>query len=233
MSTSSGRILGSGVSFVYASNVKENFGSLRNLSFKTEVLDKSDISGTSYVTCQGTYPSFPIPRSHSILSFSRFLLFECHLIVLPFTLSENTSPSQSHQSEFMETITSLTVVSDRFFFSNLTFPYRLVIGSPIPFHHHREFHAEFIRGHTCLQLLSHGYFCVVHRHEFISLPFQHSESGTSPEYLLMKETLLLDQFPTSCVFLFHRQSSFFVLFPFFFLFFKTVVRCHTIHFYPE
>ncbi len=38
------------------------------------------------VTCPGTYPSSRIPSSHSILSCSRPLLFETHLIVLPFTL---------------------------------------------------------------------------------------------------------------------------------------------------
>jgi hypothetical protein len=31
---------------------------------------------------------------------------------------------------------------------------------------------------------SHGYYCAVHRYEFISLPLQHISSGTSPEYLL-------------------------------------------------
>ncbi len=40
-----GRILGAGVPFVYASNVKANLGSLRNLPLKVETLHKSDISG--------------------------------------------------------------------------------------------------------------------------------------------------------------------------------------------
>ncbi len=44
-----GRILGAGVSFVYASNVKANLGSLRNLPLKVETLHKSDISGAAYV----------------------------------------------------------------------------------------------------------------------------------------------------------------------------------------
>jgi hypothetical protein len=54
MSTSFGRILGAGVSFAHVSNVKANFGSLRNLPFKVEALDQSDISGAAYVTCPGT-----------------------------------------------------------------------------------------------------------------------------------------------------------------------------------
>jgi hypothetical protein len=94
-----GRILGAGVPFVYASNVKANLGSLRNLPLKVETLHKSDIA---CVTCPGTYPSSRIPSSHRILSWPRPLLFEAHLIVLPFTLPADTSPAQCHQSSFTD-----------------------------------------------------------------------------------------------------------------------------------
>ncbi len=35
---------------------------------------------------------------------------------------------------------------------------------------------------------SHGYYCVVRRHEFISLPFQCISSGTSAEYVLVDQS---------------------------------------------
>ena len=64
---------------------------------------------------------------------------------------------------------------------------------------------------------SHGYYCVVHRHEFISLPFQRISSGTSPEYVLVDQTWFSNFFnsilsipPVSTI------LRFFSHFPFFF-----------------
>jgi hypothetical protein len=68
MSTSLGRILRVGVPFVYASNVKANLSSIRNLPFTVEALDTSVISGAACVTPPPTSPSSPIPSSHLILS---------------------------------------------------------------------------------------------------------------------------------------------------------------------
>jgi len=79
----------------------DSFGRILG-DFKVESLHKSDISGSSYVTCPGTYPSSRIPSSHRILSWPRPLLFEAHLIVLPFTLPADTSPAQCHQSSFTD-----------------------------------------------------------------------------------------------------------------------------------
>jgi hypothetical protein len=77
-------------------------GVTQELVLQSRVLHKSDISGTSYVTCPGTYPSSRIPSSHWILSWLR-----PHLIVLPFTLPSVTSPVQCQESSFMDTITFL------------------------------------------------------------------------------------------------------------------------------
>jgi hypothetical protein len=41
---------------------------------------------------------------------------------------------------------------------------------------------------------SHGYYCVVRRHEFISLPFQLISSGTSPEYVLVDQPCFFNLF---------------------------------------
>ena len=46
-------------------------GVTQELALQSRVLHKSDISGASYVTCPGTYPSSRIPSSHWILSWSR------------------------------------------------------------------------------------------------------------------------------------------------------------------
>ncbi len=74
---------------------RENeLGVTQELSLQSRTLQRSDISGASYMTCPGTYPSSRIPSSHCILSCLRPLLFETHLIVLPFTLPSDTSPTQ-------------------------------------------------------------------------------------------------------------------------------------------
>jgi hypothetical protein len=85
--------------------------SLRNFPFKVEPCT-SPIFLVHHMWPVQEYPSSRIPTSHWILSCSRPLLFDSHLIVLPFTLPEDTSPVQCHQSSFMYTITFPTVVSD-------------------------------------------------------------------------------------------------------------------------
>jgi hypothetical protein len=54
---------------------------------------------------------------------------------------------------------------------------------------------------TFFQLVSHGYYCVVSRHEFIWLPFQRSASG------LECQPLLLEQLRSSCLFLFQHSAQ--------------------------
>ena len=74
---------------------------------------------------------------------------------------------------------------------------------------------------------SHGYYCVVRRHDFISL-----SSNEFPPALLQNMCLLTS--PASSTssthsFLFHHSAQFFVFFHLFhFFFFKNVVRCHAI-----
>ena len=63
-----------------------------------------------YVTCPGTYPSSRIPSFHSILSCSRPLLFETHLIVLPFTLPVGTSPVHWYESSMTYTLSANTIL---------------------------------------------------------------------------------------------------------------------------
>jgi hypothetical protein len=87
-------------------------GVTQELALQSKGLAQVRYFRAAYVTCPGTYPSSRIPSFHSILSCSRPLLFETHLIVLPFTLPAGTSPVQWHESSFMDTITFLTVVSD-------------------------------------------------------------------------------------------------------------------------
>ena len=62
-----------------------------NLPIEAEGFDKSDTSGSAYVTCPAIYPSSPLPSSHSILSCSIPALFETHLMILPLTLVGGTS----------------------------------------------------------------------------------------------------------------------------------------------
>ena len=73
----------------------------------------------------------------------------------------------------METITSFTVVSDskisgniRYRAANETTLYLHIIHARIRLHYHRELHAELMGGHSCFELLSHGYQSVVPRDDF-------------------------------------------------------------------
>ncbi len=64
---------------------------------------------------------------------------------------------------------------------------------------------------------SHGYYCVVRRHEFISLPFQRISSGTSPEYVLVDQPCFFEEAPSTPSVLFSQNFfSFFFIFSIFF-----------------
>jgi len=133
---------------------------------------------------------------------------------------------------FMDTITFLTVVSDSKTSVTSTtlaliWPSHIDLSLVPPFPSTTTANSMSSWYGDRHAFSSHGYYCVVRRHEFISLPFQLISSGTSPEYVLVDQSCFFNFFST-IPFLFHhsRNSSFFAPFPFFFL--KNVVRCHTI-----
>jgi hypothetical protein len=180
---------------------ESELGVTQELALQSRALHKSDISGASYVTCPGTYPSSRIPSSHWILSCSRPLLFESHLIVLPFTLPEalHLSNVTSLRSLMLDTITFLIVVSDSIISvasDTLALIWRshidLSLVSPFPSTTTVNSMPSSYRDRQAFS--AHGYYCVVHRHEFISLPFQRISSGTSPEYVLVDQPCFFNFF---------------------------------------
>ena len=80
MSTSFGSILGTGVPFAYASNLKAYCGSLRNLPTEVEAFDKSDIPDAQLPFNAELLTAFAsrVPLANSSLNPT------CRRLTLPF-----------------------------------------------------------------------------------------------------------------------------------------------------
>ncbi len=145
-----------------------------------------------------------------------------------------TSPVQWHESSFMDTITFLTVVSDSktsvtSATLTLIWPSHIDWSLVPPFPSTTTANSTETRQTGDMHAFSsHGYYCVVRRHEFISLP-----PNVFPPALLQNMCLLTS--PASSTsstpsFLFHHSAQFFVFFPLFHFF--SLYKCGSMSRYP-